>query len=48
MLIAPFGSVRFRDFFFADVVTSIGSSLTDLGFLIVYFTRDEWKSESIV
>jgi hypothetical protein len=27
ILIAPFGKVRFRDFFFADVLTSIGGPL---------------------
>jgi len=37
ILIAPFGSVRFRDFFFADVLTSIGKPLGDMGFIAVHF-----------
>jgi hypothetical protein len=33
---APFGKVRFRDFFFADVITSMGEPLKDFG-TILYF-----------
>jgi hypothetical protein len=36
ILIAPFGEVRFRDFFFADVLTSIGKPLGDMGFVFVH------------
>lgn len=34
---APFGKVRFRDFFFADIITSLGQSLVDIGMIIAYF-----------
>jgi len=37
ILIAPFGSVRFRDFFFADVLTSITTPLADMGFIVLHF-----------
>lgn len=37
--IAPFGKVRFRDFFLADVITSMGTPLADLG-LITLILRD--------
>ena len=32
---APFGKVRFRDFFFADVITSMGVPLKDLGTIVL-------------
>jgi hypothetical protein len=35
---APFGRVRFRDFFFADVLTSVGTTLQDFGIAIFYIT----------
>lgn len=35
IIIAPFGKVRFRDFFLADVITSMGSSLGDLGLIAI-------------
>jgi hypothetical protein len=34
ILIAPFGSVRFRDFFMADIITSMGTPLSDIGLAI--------------
>jgi hypothetical protein len=36
-VISPFGTVRFRDFFFADVITSMGQSLKDIGAIMVFF-----------
>lgn len=39
IVIAPFGRVRFRDFFFADVITSMGVPLKDLGALIYYLAH---------
>lgn len=39
IIIAPFGKVRFRDFFLADVITSMKGPLGDLG-LIVLLLRD--------
>lgn len=43
ILISPFGRVRFRDFFFADVITSIGTSMGDIGICIFYITHDNYK-----
>jgi len=48
MIISPFGSVRFRDFFFTDVVTSIGSALVDIGLIWVYFIDGNWKDKEPV
>jgi hypothetical protein len=36
ILIAPFGTVRFRDFFFADVLTSMTTPLKDMGFIVLH------------
>ena len=36
--ISPFGSVRFRDFFFADIITSVTHPLVDIGLTFAYFT----------
>jgi hypothetical protein len=41
-LIAPFGTVRFRDFFLADIVTSMGTPLADIGVIIMYFSQGKW------
>ena len=35
---SPFGRVRFRDFFFADVLTSVGHTMQDFGIAIFYIT----------
>ena len=37
---APFGQVRFREVVFADIITSIGSTLQDIGFAIYYCEYD--------
>lgn len=37
ILISPFGMVRFRDFFFADIITSMAVVLGDIGFTFAYF-----------
>jgi len=34
--------VRFRDFFFADVITSITHPLVDIGITFAYFTQNKW------
>lgn len=36
ILMAPFGRVRFRDFFLADVITSAGVPLNDIGYVSYY------------
>ena len=38
ILKSPFGRVRFRDFFFADIITSSVTTMQDIG-VIVYFIR---------
>ena len=38
---APFTVVRFRDFFFADVVTSMGVTLSDMGYSVYFVTHKE-------
>jgi len=46
-LIAPFGTVRFRDFFFADVITSLTTPLKDIGFIALHLgdvEREKAKS----
>ena len=42
--IAPFGLVRFRDFFLADVITSMGHPLVDVGITVSYFASGHWES----
>ena len=37
ILISPFGRVRFRDFFMADVITSVPPALTDLSVAMYYY-----------
>ena len=41
---SPFGKVRFRDFFFADVITSMGKPLIDAGCIYVYIEKKNWDS----
>jgi hypothetical protein len=41
---SPFGKVRFKDFFFADIITSMGKPLTDLGCFYVYMEHKNWES----
>ena len=43
ILIAPFGSVRFRDFFFADIITSMGQPLADMGLITAYVNGGNWS-----
>lgn len=43
--IAPFGRVRFRDFFFGDVITSIVKPLEDLSYVIYYVVSDDYKNK---
>mmetsp|Transcript_8894 Transcript_8894/g.13673 ORF Transcript_8894/g.13673 Transcript_8894/m.13673 type:complete len:184 (-) Transcript_8894:374-925(-) len=42
IVIAPFGSVRFRDFFFADILTSASTTFKDVGLIAYLLTRDQW------
>lgn len=43
IFLSPFGRVRFRDFFFADVITSIGTSCGDIGISVFYVLNDNYK-----
>jgi hypothetical protein len=36
-VIAPFGLVRFKDFFFGDILTSMSKPMSDLLFIVNYF-----------
>ena len=46
IIIAPFGRVRFRDFFLADVITSMGGTLSDIGYSVYFFTsHDFWDDK---
>lgn len=40
---SPFGRVRFRDFFFADVLTSVGTTMSDFGISIYYIASRSFK-----
>ena len=42
ILISPFGLVQFRHFFTADIFTSMGQSLRDIGYVACYFTYGQW------
>jgi hypothetical protein len=44
ILISPFGLVRFRDFFIADILTSLVQPLKDLGYIGCFFTQGGWMS----
>mmetsp|Transcript_13148 Transcript_13148/g.22246 ORF Transcript_13148/g.22246 Transcript_13148/m.22246 type:complete len:273 (-) Transcript_13148:259-1077(-) len=41
--ISPFGRVRFRDFFFADIITSMGQTLKDLGTSGYFFLTKDFR-----
>jgi hypothetical protein len=43
-VIAPFGKVRFKDFFLADVITSMGSPIVDMGISAAYFTSGKFEN----
>lgn len=46
IFMAPFGTVRFRDFFFADIITSMGHILGDIGFAIYFAGQSDIHSNS--
>ena len=48
IFISPFGRVRFRDFFFADVITSMSVPLSDIGntcYYIKHFYNESTHQE---
>ncbi len=46
-IIAPFGVVRFKDFFVGDVLTSMVRPLHDVYFTGCFFLSNEWKTISL-
>ena len=42
IIISPFGLVRFRHFFLADIITSFVQPLRDLGFVGCFFIQGAW------
>ena len=42
IFISPFGLVRFKHFFLADVITSFVNPLKDIGFILFYFFSGYW------
>ena len=48
IIISPFGIVRFRDFFLADVITSAKPMLVDSTAMVCFYTSREFDSESPV
>lgn len=43
ILIAPFGPVKFRDFFLADVITSAKLMLSDATLMVCFYSSGEFK-----
>ena len=43
IFISPFGKVKFRHFFFANIITSFTLPLKDLGNVGCYFVRGLWE-----
>jgi hypothetical protein len=43
ILIAPFGKVQFRHFFIADILTSMGQVLKDMGYIVFFFGSGAWR-----
>ena len=46
-LIAPFGLVRFKEFFLGDILTSMVRPLIDVYFIGCFYSSDEWKDPSV-
>jgi hypothetical protein len=46
ILISPFGQVQFRHFFTADIFTSMGQALKDIGYVGCYFTYGQWLNST--
>jgi hypothetical protein len=43
IVISPFGEVRFRHFFLADVITSMVKPLQDIGYITCFFNSSDWE-----
>jgi len=42
---APIGRVRFRDFYLADVLTSLGITMKDLGLVVFYIINQGYTNK---
>lgn len=45
ILISPFGRVRFRHFFLADILCSMVQPMKDVGYIGCYFAQDGWREQ---
>jgi hypothetical protein len=46
IVISPFGQVKFRHFFLADILTSMTQPLRDLGYISCFFFQGSWLDQS--
>jgi len=46
IFISPFGLVRFRHFFLADVITSMVGTLQDIGYVGCFYLTPRWETSS--
>ena len=46
IFISPFGIVRFKHFFLADIITSFDIPLKDLGYIACFYFSDLWFESS--
>ena len=46
-VIAPFGLVRFKDFFLGDVLTSLVKPIVDISFITCFYTTSAWHDASV-
>lgn len=47
IFISPFGIVRFKHFFLADVITSFVNPLKDIGFICAFFFSGKWLNSEL-
>jgi predicted permease len=47
IFISPFGTVRFKHFFLADVITSFVNPLKDIGFICAFFFSGKWLNSEL-
>ena len=46
-IIAPFGLVRFKEFFLGDILTSMVRPLIDVYFIGCFFSTDAWQDATL-
>lgn len=47
-IIAPFGYVRFKEFFFGDILTSLVKPMIDFYFMTCFFSTDAWTNSKLI